>query len=73
MLVFDPPGTYRILRATFPLGVLPDVINRNNPPGFLQSATSQVLPDATVEIPDIPEPVGAASLACAILLLRRRR
>jgi hypothetical protein len=74
-LVNDAPGTYQIARLTFPLGVIPNVINIADvgPNPTLFSNTSQVTPDATVEIPDIPEPTTLPLVAAAGLLALRRR
>ena len=48
---------------------MPDVINSpDNPPQGNSSRTSQVNPDSTVEIPDIPEPTTLGLVAAAGLL-----
>ncbi len=70
-LVTDLPGNYQIARLTFPLGVLFDVLTADQSPNF--SKTSQVNPDSTVPIPDIPEPTSLSLLAVAGLLALRRR
>jgi hypothetical protein len=60
------PGTYEILRFTFPRTVTPDI--------YWQSQTSQVAPDQTIFI-IIPEPpaAGAFILGAAGMLTVRRR
>ena len=64
------PGTYEIVRLTFPSSV--------NPAGIVLSTsqTSQVAPDQTIAIPqisDVPEPASLGLLAAAGLLAIRRR
>ena len=73
-LVNDPPGNYAIFRMTFPRGNLPNVININDvgQTGNF-SRTSQVNPDSTAQIPDIPEPTTLGLVAAAGLLALRRR
>ncbi len=65
----SPPGGYQIARLTFPLGMLFDVSNSGPNP----SNTSQVNPDSTVTIPDIPEPATLGLLAGLGLVALRRR
>lgn len=72
-LRLDGPGTYPIARWTFPLGVFPNVINGDDTQSGNGSRTSQVSPDSTTEIPDIPEPAAAFVLPAAMLLGRCRR
>lgn len=73
-LVVDAPGTYEIARLTFPQGILPNVININDTgPTGNYSNTSQVTPDSTTEIPDIPEPGALALVSMAALAIARRR
>jgi hypothetical protein len=75
-VVPDSPGTYQIARLTFPLEVIPNVINIDDVgAGGPFSNTSQLNPNVTIEIPNIPEPTSAAlfSLAGALLARRRRR
>jgi hypothetical protein len=70
------PGTYEIVRLTFPASVNPaDIVsNINNVgQGGNWSRTSQVTPDQTIEIPDIPEPASLGLVAAAGLLALRRR
>ena len=70
------PGTYEVVRLTFPSSVNPGdiVVNINNVgQGGNWSRTSQVTPDATIEIPDIPEPASLGLVAAAGLLAIRRR
>ena len=50
-LVTDPPGNYRIVRVTFPQGVIPQTHELSN--------TSQVNPDSTTLLYIIPEPAAA--------------
>ena len=62
--------------VTFPSSVNPGdiVVNINNVgQGGNWSRTSQVTPDATIEIPDIPEPASLGLVAAAGLLAIRRR
>ena len=70
----DAPGTYQIARVTFPLQVFPNVINIADvgPQGEF-SRTSQVNPDLTTEIPDIPEPVGLSLVGLFACRLAARR
>ena len=56
------PGTYEIVRFTFPLSVLPG--------GF--GETSQVAPDQTINI-DVPEPATAAAALAGLFALALRR
>lgn len=63
-LVNDPPGTYRIVRFTWPLGSLPDI---HSPTGV----TSQVDPASTTFIIE-PEPTGMP-LLCALAAFGVRR
>ena len=72
-LVPDAPGTYQIARLTFPQGVLPDILNNNPQTVPNPSRTSQVTPDSTVFIPDIPEPTTLGLVAAAGLIGLRRR
>jgi hypothetical protein len=70
------PGTYEVVRLTFPTAVNPGdiVVNINNVgQGGNWSRTSQVTPDSTIEIPDIPEPASLGLVAAAGLLALRRR
>ena len=70
------PGTYEVARLTFPTAVNPGdiVVNINNVgQGGNWSRTSQVSPDQTIEIPDIPEPASLGLVAAAGLLAIRRR
>jgi hypothetical protein len=71
-LFFDPPGTFQIARLTFPQGVLPDILNNHPAPVAAPSRTSQGSPEATTEIPDIPEP-GMVVFSVALLATMRRR
>ena len=74
-LANDPPGTYQIVRLTFPNSTTPDILDIfDTGPTGNYSKTSQVNPDSTVPIV-IPEPAAAMSIACAGLLvgMRRRR
>jgi hypothetical protein len=73
----NAPGTYQIARLTFPLGIIPNVINIADVgpvPGQF-SYTDQVDPAVSVELPDIPEPSAAiivlAGLAMTTCLRRR--
>ncbi len=72
-LVPDAPGTYQIARLTFPRGVLPDILNNDPQTVPNPSRTSQVNPDSTVFIPDIPEPTTLGLVAAAGLMALRRR
>lgn len=65
------PGNYEIARLTFPLGVIPFISNGTG--GFAASQASQVVPDQTVTVPQIPEPGSLALVAAAGLLAIRRR
>jgi hypothetical protein len=67
-LVVDPPGTYQIARLTFPQGMLPN-IEGNSP----RPATSQVNPDGSTFIPNIPEPAGMSLLMGSVLWIMRWR
>jgi len=58
-----PPGTYEVMRATFPIGVLPQV--------HPQSVAYYLLPEEGALFPQIPEP--AASLLLALLPFLRGR
>jgi hypothetical protein len=70
----NQPGTYEIARLTFPQDVLPTIFREGNPPSLPNTSnTSQVNPDATVFIPDIPEPASLGLVAAAGLLALRRR
>jgi hypothetical protein len=61
-----PVGTYEVLRATFPNGVLPDV----HPGSFIMTRN----PDQTVRRASIPEPSAAAvMLGWGMGLILRRR
>jgi hypothetical protein len=62
-LIPDPPGTFQIARLTFPLAAIPDVVDNPDP-----SRTSQVSPDSTAFIPEIPEPSAVAFMAAGGLL-----
>jgi len=72
-LTLDAPGTYQVARYTFPRDVFPNVINRNDIQTGNHSRTSQVAPDYTAELPDIPEPAAAFVLPVAAMLLVQRR
>jgi hypothetical protein len=68
--VIDPPGTYAIVRWTFPRGMMPTVFN---PPTLPRtSLVSQTNPDAHSIIPQIPEPSIVGLLGVCGLVLRRR-
>ncbi len=69
-LVPDAPGTFRIMRFTWPQGILPDLLQ--GPPNG--SRTSQVNPDSTVLI-FVPEPatLGLGAAAAMLLLTRTAR
>ncbi len=69
-LLTDPPGTHQIARLTFPIGAVPDVLNVGT---FDPSKTSQIDPDSTTIIPDIPEPKISALLALLGLFAIRIR
>jgi hypothetical protein len=71
------PGTFEIARLTFPRNILPgDVAVQNDLPGGADnpnnSTTSQVGPDVTVLIPDVPEPSALGLFAAGALLGARR-
>ena len=68
------PGTYQLMRVTFPLGVIPNVINIADvgPTGPFSSMTQSV-PDAVIEVPDIPEPTVLGVIALAALGVARVR
>jgi hypothetical protein len=64
-LVNDPPGTFEIARLTFPLGVLPTILQ--GPPPDARSNSSTVNPPQEANLPQIPEPsLGLAALALAL-------
>ncbi len=65
----SPPVGYQIARLTFPLYVIPDVLTVDQDPNF--SRTSQVTPDSTTAIPEIPEPAALGFISAAALLLMR--
>lgn len=60
-LITSPPGTYPILRITFPMGMIPNFYGQ----------TSTVNPDMTIII-EIPEPATALTALGLLGLLRRR-
>jgi hypothetical protein len=60
-----PPGTYEILRVTFPLGVLPVSHPANH--------TEMSLPTEVATIPSIPEPASALVVGIAALSFSWRR
>ena len=66
-----PTGTFEIARFTFPLGVLPVILQ--GPPANAQSVTYTVNPDQSAPVSQIPEPAGAALICCAAAVLMRRR
>jgi hypothetical protein len=66
----DSPGSFPIARLTFPLGVIPDILTIDQNPDF--SRTSQVMPDSTTAIPEIPEPAALYLVAAAGLFAMRR-
>lgn len=72
-LVRYAPGTYRVARLTFTAGVFPDVLNNDPAPVPAFSHVTQTFPDATAEIPDIPEPTCFGIVIGAMMLLSRRR
>ncbi len=67
--VVDPPDTYQIARLTFPIGAVPDVLNVGTPD---PSTTSQVNPDSTTIIPDVPEPTLMLALLALLELFAVR-
>ena len=70
--IVDLPGTYPIARLTFPEDALPNVLNNTPVPINDPSVTIQVSPDATVVIPEVPEPSILGWLAGAQLLVGQR-
>lgn len=64
-LVNDPPGIYTISRVTFPLGMIPSIHPLSN--------TSQVNPNSTAPIGNIPEPSCLLATAIVGLMLAKRR
>ena len=73
-LFTHPRGTYEIARLTFPLGVFPEVLNNDPSPVPTFSRTTQTMPDAIAEIPEVPEPgtLGGCGAVAALFALRRR-
>ncbi len=67
----SPPDGYQIARLTFPLGMIPDILTVDQSTDF--SKTSQVTPDSTTAIPEIPEPATLAFVTLVSLLARRSR
>lgn len=64
----DRPGTYQIVRLTFPQGMLPNIVNNDPRP-----LTTQYNPYSFTFISDIPEPAALGLVGAACLLGIRRR
>jgi hypothetical protein len=72
-LIVDSPGTYQIARWTFPQDRLPTVYWLGDPPTLPGSSnTSQINPDSTAIVTQIPEPSLLSVLAALSLLVRSR-
>jgi hypothetical protein len=67
----EAPGSYPIARLTFPLGTIPDILTIDQNPEF--SRTSQVMPDSTTAIPEIPEPTTLHFIGLLVALALSKR